>query len=673
MFDTESLTHNIRYERFNKSQNGAMATLNENVETDKSDRNSESRVDQSSSSTSEHVEPPVNNNKKKLPELPPRKVKSEAKSLEIVTNDDEPKATVPEKSNEDNRSNVLSPSKNENGNDDSFNQNKDDITAVSNGVLSNEAKVHEPLQVQESVPNKSVDVHRQETTISPKQVKDESSSTSEGDGKSTMQEYFVGLRAEDEDESSITLDKAKTAQELLLSRQDGPTTTNATVDLTHKDDNDQQSINNGTKTTSAHNNRPNLRVDTFQVVENDSKSKVEITDETRLSQLDESVPIETVAAQGGWTAKRVSITGQLFFERDADGTIQLDRPKDAVPQDQQKVFGDEEDDEDSDIEQEIVARKKSMEQFSSSRNRDEEPIKTSSSTLNSPTSSTSSLPLATQEKPAPLDEETIQKIQSLEGNKRCVDCGASGQSGPTWASLSFGVLLCMSCSGTHRAFGSHISLVKSLTLDNWTSEQIAYLYPNGGNAKFKNAVKSDGKPSARYTTEEAALYRARLRALVKNEPLPDKVTQSVATQASISPPPSPQGSYRNLRMLQESKDATSCLICGRAFSVIVRKHFCRNCDRAVCARCAPAANTKPLPQLGLGMTPVRHCSRCYRSPFIDWNALGLSSAEQAAEAEVRTEGSNGGHLSSRRKTIGGKKVVRRKTLGEALVGMMKRG
>lgn len=45
----------------------------------------------------------------------------------------------------------------------------------------------------------------------------------------------------------------------------------------------------------------------------------------------------------------------------------------------------------------------------------------------------------------------------------CADCLTLG---PEWCSLNLGVLLCSSCSGIHRSLGSHISKVRSLSLDS---------------------------------------------------------------------------------------------------------------------------------------------------------------------------------------------------------------
>ena len=42
------------------------------------------------------------------------------------------------------------------------------------------------------------------------------------------------------------------------------------------------------------------------------------------------------------------------------------------------------------------------------------------------------------------------------GNTACVDCGAAR---PEWCSVNLGVVICIECSGIHRALGSHISQV----------------------------------------------------------------------------------------------------------------------------------------------------------------------------------------------------------------------
>lgn len=66
-------------------------------------------------------------------------------------------------------------------------------------------------------------------------------------------------------------------------------------------------------------------------------------------------------------------------------------------------------------------------------------------------------------------------------NKECADCGARG---PKWASWSIGIFLCINCAGIHRNLGTHISKVKSVTLDKWNEDQVDNMR-NTGNARAK--------------------------------------------------------------------------------------------------------------------------------------------------------------------------------------------
>ncbi|RIB11443.1 hypothetical protein C2G38_1978249 [Gigaspora rosea] len=66
-------------------------------------------------------------------------------------------------------------------------------------------------------------------------------------------------------------------------------------------------------------------------------------------------------------------------------------------------------------------------------------------------------------------ERILLELTKQPGNDSCADCGVKG---PRWASHSLGIFLCIRCGGLHRKMGTHISKVKSISLDSWTPEQI---------------------------------------------------------------------------------------------------------------------------------------------------------------------------------------------------------
>ncbi|XP_069030903.1 stromal membrane-associated protein 1-like isoform X8 [Embiotoca jacksoni] len=77
-----------------------------------------------------------------------------------------------------------------------------------------------------------------------------------------------------------------------------------------------------------------------------------------------------------------------------------------------------------------------------------------------------------REKAQKLNEQhqaILSKLLREEDNKFCADCEAKG---PRWTSWNLGVFMCIRCAGIHRNLGVHISRVKSVNLDQWTSEQI---------------------------------------------------------------------------------------------------------------------------------------------------------------------------------------------------------
>lgn len=77
------------------------------------------------------------------------------------------------------------------------------------------------------------------------------------------------------------------------------------------------------------------------------------------------------------------------------------------------------------------------------------------------------------------DDDPDKLLQMLrendQGNCWCADCGSSSK--VEWVSINLAIILCIECSGIHRSLGTHISKVRSLTLDinSFTSDIVELL------------------------------------------------------------------------------------------------------------------------------------------------------------------------------------------------------
>jgi ADP-ribosylation factor GTPase-activating protein 1 len=100
-------------------------------------------------------------------------------------------------------------------------------------------------------------------------------------------------------------------------------------------------------------------------------------------------------------------------------------------------------------------------------------------------------------------------LQALPGNLSCVDCGSPS---PDWASVSFGSLICLQCSGRHRSYGVHASTVRSVSMDSWSHIQVLSML-EGGNQQLKTFFdrhQMGDIPTKRYQTKAARFYRTNL-------------------------------------------------------------------------------------------------------------------------------------------------------------------
>jgi len=98
------------------------------------------------------------------------------------------------------------------------------------------------------------------------------------------------------------------------------------------------------------------------------------------------------------------------------------------------------------------------------------------------------------------------QILDIPGNEVCCDCRNSD---PQWASINYGVTLCIECGGIHRSLGVHITKVRSIKLDVWEPEILKVMAELGNNIVNKileAKVKSQDKPGPNATRAQREAF-----------------------------------------------------------------------------------------------------------------------------------------------------------------------
>lgn len=100
----------------------------------------------------------------------------------------------------------------------------------------------------------------------------------------------------------------------------------------------------------------------------------------------------------------------------------------------------------------------------------------------------------------------LQQIRDVDqGNSWCADCSSGLK--VEWVSINLGIILCIECSGIHRSLGTHISKVRSLTLDihSFSNDIVELLLQIGNrvsNMVWEASLDHSTKPGANSSREQ---------------------------------------------------------------------------------------------------------------------------------------------------------------------------